>query len=111
MNELVEDLKVLESLNPAFVVVTGDLVQNAKKEEFEFYKEAIQQTPLWIVNVLGNHDVGITSTANYVSFFGPTHYGFDYGGCHFVVLNSCSDAAIQSRWLKAELALQPKNVF
>src|SRR5665811_1817435 len=76
----------IASLDTAFVVHLGDLVQEFP--ESEGFDESLRQ---------------------YHDRFGPSWCGWDGGGCHFVILNSqimngpLPDAEIQQRWLERDL--------
>ena len=82
-------------LKPAFVVVTGDLVnRGSDTAQIAEYKRIAQQLnaniPLY--NVPGNHDVGNTpnpaTIAAYRKAFGPDYYSFRYKSMLGIVLNS-----------------------
>ena len=105
---------------PAFVVVTGDLVNKAgDTAQIAEYRRIIakldRSIPLY--SVPGNHDVENeptpASVAAYVRRIGPDHYSFKAGPLAAIVLNSSLihtpkqapalyDA--QLAWLRAELA-------
>ena len=107
-------------LKPAFVVVTGDLVNKAgdAAQIAEYRRIAAKldkSIPLY--NVAGNHDVENEPTpesvAAYRKLFGPDHYTFRSGSLAGVVLNSslihspgktADLAEAQRAWLLAELA-------
>jgi len=83
-------------LKPAFVVITGDLVQ--VPTDAEQHAELIRITgqldesiPMRLAP--GNADLGNTpsaeSLARYRGKFGEDYYSFDHQGSHFVVVNSC----------------------
>ena len=106
-------------LKPAFVVVTGDLVNKAgdAAQIAEYHRIAAKlhkSIPLY--NVAGNHDVEnvptAASVAAYRKSFGPDHYTFRSGSLTGVVLNSSlihspdkapELAEAQRTWLLAEL--------
>ena len=106
-------------LKPAFVVVTGDLVNKAgdKTQVDEYLRIAAKldrSIPLY--QLPGNHDIGNEPTAEsiaaYVARFGPDHYSFRCGPLMGLVLNSGlvqsaksapQEAEQQDAWLKAEL--------
>lgn len=131
-------LRVLvDSIRPAFVIITGDLVRDALRvNEAEatgyyamFQEEMSQLTiPLWTVP--GNHEnFGIErqksgveknhplyGRAMYRHFRGPDYYSFNAGGVHFVGLNSVDidDGwyyghvdSVQLEWLARDLAAVP----
>jgi 3',5'-cyclic AMP phosphodiesterase CpdA len=106
-------------LKPAFVVVTGDLVNKAgdAAQIAEFKRIAGKLDPaIHLYAVAGNHDVGNKPTpesiAAYVEKFGPDYYRFREGNVVGLVLNSSiihtPDAAeeqfrAQQKWLETEL--------
>jgi outer membrane protein assembly factor BamB/predicted phosphodiesterase len=108
--ELIEDLEEILPLQPDFVVATGDEINNGHGRAagmYPHYKAAIKDFPVPVFHVVGNHDVPVEI---YEDFLGPPYYAFNYGGRHFVVLNSMSDVSPQLDWLQREIAMQPKNV-
>jgi 3',5'-cyclic AMP phosphodiesterase CpdA len=109
----------INRLKPAFVVVTGDLINRpADPDQLAEYQRIIGQvaheTPVY--QVAGNHDVGAAPTpitvAAWKNHFGEDHYSFRHGGFAGVILNSsliyAPDKArglftAQEQWLRAEL--------
>ena len=82
-------------LSPAFVVVTGDLVQDPcdADQVAEFRRFAgLFDDDIPIHLAPGNCDVGNTPTPDllglYRERFGADNYSFDHGGVHFVVFNT-----------------------
>ena len=107
-------------LKPRFVVVCGDLVNQAgnARQIAEFHRIARQLASGIDLHVMaGNHDVGNTPTpesvAAYRAEFGNDHYTFSYAGFEGIVLDSSliqhpegapAETANQEKWLEAELA-------
>ncbi len=107
-------------LRPAFVIVCGDLVNQAGNaaQIAEFQRIAHKlQSGIALYAVAGNHDVGNEPTpeslAAYRSHFGKDYYTFTYPGFEGIVLDSSliqhpdrapEDAARQEQWLKEQLA-------
>ncbi|MFN8573161.1 MAG: metallophosphoesterase [Gemmatimonadaceae bacterium] len=126
-----------DSINPAFVIITGDLVRDALRvgeaEATGYYElfgreAAAFRNPVWTVP--GNHEnFGIERERSHVSathplygrgmyrhYRGPDYYSFTYGGVHFVGLNSVDIDDqwyyghvddVQLEWLKRDLATIP----
>ena len=106
--------------HPAFVVVTGDLVNKAgdagQIAEYRRIAARLDRSiPLY--NIPGNHDVEnaptSASVSAYVKTFGPDHYSFRAQSLYGIVLDSTVIAApdgvraeydTQDRWLSDELA-------
>lgn len=131
---------VVDSVRPAFVLITGDLIRDALRvpeEEATAYFKLFQQeaaqfsVPLWTSP--GNHDTfGIERHRSLVSpkhplyargmyrhLLGPDYYSFTFGGIHFVCLNSVDHDDLwyyghvdstQVEWLKRDLAMVPDSV-
>jgi 3',5'-cyclic AMP phosphodiesterase CpdA len=112
-------------LKPAFVVITGDLVQDSDNTEqhAELMRISGQlDDDIPIRFTTGNCDVGNTPTADslriYREKFGTENYSFDAGGCHFIALNSsiCLDPSeVPDEWdslvefLRADLEANSSN--
>ena len=90
---------IVENRKPDFLIVTGGLVRDNVKEStndirarFELYKREILdlEVPVW--NVPGGSDIAehlIDQSKNiYRQIFGPNYYSFDYGGLHFMGLDT-----------------------
>lgn len=118
-------IATVNRLKPAFVVVTGDLVnRRGDRAQVAAYRRiAAKLDPgIALYNVAGNHDVGNvptpTSIEAYRRDFGPDHYTFRYRDLEGIVLNSpliqAPDSAPalyeeQERWLAEQLA-RPRPV-
>jgi len=129
-----------DSLNPAFVIITGDLVKDALRvgepEATGYYEllrreAALFKSPLWTVP--GNHEnFGIERDKSHVStahplygrkmyhhYRGPDYYSFNFGGVHFVALNTVDIDdqsyyghvdSVQLAWLERDLAMVPATM-
>jgi predicted phosphodiesterase len=109
----------LNRLRPAFVVVTGDLVnRTGDAAQIAEYKRILARVnpAIPVYNVAGNHDVGnvptAASVAAYTNAFGPDHYSFRRGDFVGVVIDSSliqapehvpDLLADQESWLRNEL--------
>ncbi len=116
-----EAVAAANRLDPAFVVMGGDMVDDPDDEAQ--YKEVMRITagldaPMhWVP---GNHDIGAdtnvpspASMATYRERFGPDHYAFQHGGANLVVVDTVVWAhaeAVPDEWdaqlafLRTELA-------
>ena len=131
---------IVDSVRPAFVLITGDLVKDALRvgeAEATGYYDLFQSerdkfsAPVWLVP--GNHEnFGIERHLSLVSprhplygrgmyhhYFGPDYYSFTSGGVHFVGLNTVDIDDLwyyghvdstQVEWLSRDLAAVPANV-
>ncbi|HNQ73384.1 MAG TPA: metallophosphoesterase [Verrucomicrobiota bacterium] len=109
----------INRLRPAFVVVTGDLVnQPGHAAQIHEYQRIIHQIApdIPVHSLPGNHDVGnhptAASVAAYTNHFGPDHYTFRHDSFVGIGLNSTlihspqhapALAAAQEQWLASEL--------
>jgi 3',5'-cyclic AMP phosphodiesterase CpdA len=107
-------------LKPAFVVITGDLINDpaSSAQAAEYRRIAGKLDPkIRLFNVAGNHDVENEPTkeslARYRERFGPDYYTFQVGDIAGIVLNSSlqkapqnvpDEAAKMEAWLRSELA-------
>ena len=92
--------KVIEEINllhPDFVIITGDLVFGQAypfeyTHEYKLCYDILQQFQVPTFLAPGNHDGYIQTFQDGLEFwqyyFGPLYYSFDYGGNHFLSLNS-----------------------
>ncbi len=125
---------IIDSAKPALVIVTGDLVKDAlrvgEKEAVSLYELFAKESskikpPLRLIP--GNHEIfgierhlSLVSSQNplygrkmYRHYFGPDYYSFNYGGIHFIGLNSLEFEdlwyygnidSVQLEWLKKDIA-------
>ncbi len=109
----------INRLRPAFVVVSGDLVnKTGDLDQIRRYSEILKgvEPAIPVYNVAGNHDVGNEpippQLEQYRKLIGKDYYSFDAGDVRGIVLNSSliaapqkapQDAAAQEKWLQGEL--------
>ncbi len=109
----------INRLRPAFVVITGDLVNKAgdAAQIAEFKRLASKIDPaIPVYKVAGNHDIENNPTPEtveaYTNKFGPDHYEFRHGDFVGIVLDSTLIKAPehvqelyagQQHWLESEL--------
>ena len=126
-----------DSVNPAFVIITGDLVRDALRVNeaeatgyYDLFAREIAEFRNAVWTVPGNHEnFGIERAQSkvesshplygrrmYRHYRGPDYYSFTYGGVHFVGLNSVDIDdqwyyghfdSVQMAWLKRDLAAIP----
>lgn len=131
---------IVDSVKPDFVIITGDLVkdalrvpENEARRLYELFTQEIGKmtSPIWLIP--GNHEnfgierhLSLVSPQNplygrkmYRHYFGPDYYSFNYGGCHFIGLNSLSFEDLyyyghidstQIEWLKRDIAVIPLSM-
>jgi len=107
-------------LRPAFVIITGDLVNKpGDAAQIAEYKRIVGKidSSIPVYDVVGNHDIENVPTPDtigaYTNLFGPDHYTFRRGSFAGIVINSMllhspqkttNEAAAQEGWLRKELA-------
>ena len=119
--------RLLERMNPGFVLATGDIVYPEGRygsygpNFFTPYRQLLKTAP--ILPALGNHDVATQDGEPYLDTFKLPHnnpknteryYSFDKGNAHFVSLDSelyhdgRGSPAAQKAWLAKDLASTDK---
>jgi len=132
--------EMVESLQPAFVLITGDLVRDALRvpeEEARGYYELLErelaQFTVPVFTVPGNHEkFGIERHLSlvpqthplygnrmYRRYRGPNYYSFTWGGVHFLGLDTVDYDdlryyghvdALQVEWIMADVAALPPDM-
>jgi len=127
----------MDSVKPAFVLITGDLVRDALRvpeaEARGYYDLFMRERSAFtqpVYTVPGNHEIfGIERARSgvdpahpligkqmYRSYLGPEYYSFTYGGVHFVALATADVYqqwyrghvdSLQLAWLQRDLARLP----
>jgi hypothetical protein len=111
--ELGQLVGLMAAREPRFVISLGDHVLHPNPTAWASYAaqtDRIQGNACYWVT-MGNHDVGGTSMADWFEWPGEgtrNYYSFDYGNCHFVVLDAYDGGdnklgAAQLAWLNADL--------
>jgi len=115
----------INRLRPAFVVVSGDMLNRpgdaAQVREYQRIMSRVAPN-IPVYPVVGNHDIGNAPSpadiATYTNHFGPDHYTFRHAGFAGIVLNSViihtpqqatNQLAEQELWLQAELKQARQN--
>jgi hypothetical protein len=128
---------LVDSIAPAFVLITGDLVRDALRvreaEAVGYYELFMKERSAFrtpVFTVPGNHEIfGIERDTSrvpithplygrtmYRHYLGPDYYSFTRGGVHFVGLNTVDIAdkqyyghvdSVQLAWLERDLARLP----
>lgn len=107
-----------------FIVNLGDFTNDSTNEEWNLYDEAFgaQHLTSTLVPIAGNHDgFGVNywfnnmfnlDTSESVQVKDGVNYSFDYGNCHFAVLNTndmMSTTISQMKWLKNDMNSTDKD--
>lgn len=113
----------INRLQPSFVVVTGDMVNNgASGKQVACYKGIISKVnpKIGVWHVPGNHDLGKGATderiAKYIAHYGYQRFSFRSRKCAFIGINSCvikdDNTAVEAEqyaWLEKQLAKAAKS--
>lgn len=100
-----------------FIVHNGDLTENPENEaswDYFFSKASKWLPSIPLMPVTGNHDEVNGEAGRYTSHFNlpnngvvnslpGTSYSFDYGDAHFTIMNTESNIASQTEWLRKDL--------
>ncbi len=131
---------VVDSLAPAFALITGDLVRDALRVPeaeargyYEMFEREAREFRAPVFTVPGNHEIfGIEPQAGvppthplrnrgmYRHYRGPDYYSFTHGGVHFVALNTVNVHegtwyhggvdSVQLAWLRRDLERVPAGM-
>jgi hypothetical protein len=71
-----------------FTLVLGDMTDFGLKHEYEWAAEAIAESQIPVLTVIGNHDAISHGKKIYQSMFGPFNYQFTYAGLKFLMWNN-----------------------
>ena len=121
-------VRVLNQLEPEFVIHLGDLVHpvpesgQAYREAASAYRALVGELRMPIYELPGNHDIGDTPIAGapaspstdamiakWLDSFGPQYQSFSAFGRRMILINAqlinsgLSDEAVQRQWLENEL--------
>lgn len=105
--------------NPVFVAHLGDIIHGGRDwmgitekdldRQYRDFRDAAYALNPILFTVKGEKDVLNSSAANYHRHTGrKAYYSFNYGNCHFIVLDTCDPSPCamgnaQAKWLKADL--------
>jgi len=131
---------LVDSVGADLVLFSGDLVRDALRVPepeargyYELYRDAIAKFPVPVWSTMGNHEnFGIERHLSLVSpshplygrgmyrhYLGPDYYSFNFGGVHFIALNTVDVNDLwyyghvdstQMKWLAADLATVPSKM-
>jgi len=99
----------------AFVLLTGDLTDHGRTEEYEVLETILSDLLVPWYAVPGDNDIldGEGDLERFLEEVGPAHLSFDIQGWRFLGLNNVLDPALdeeQRQWLEAELAGDPSDI-
>jgi predicted phosphodiesterase len=85
-------VKQINALNPDFVVICGDLVNNRNERSFSDFKEIMGGFKMPCYTAPGNHDVGNIPNETTLNYYrktiGKDYYKFQNKGYSFIVTNT-----------------------
>lgn len=88
MKNLKTAVEEVNRLRPAFVVITGDLVEQGLKEEYADFREVISRLRVPWYAVPGNHETIKGTWNDYEAYLEkPLYCSFEYENCQFILLN------------------------
>lgn len=116
-------IQEVNRLKPAFVVITGDFVNNrTDTNQINAFKKltALINKKIRVFLIPGNHDVGQIPDKEkldfYFGYYPPDKFDFMYKGVQFTGINSClinsgiEEEVQQMDWLKTTLTKQSTKV-
>lgn len=114
LSRIVEDAR---ARGASFLIHTGDVTNIGSREEFEKFNLFAASAGMVFHPIPGNHDLVATGDSSlFEELVGPSFYGFDVHGDHFMLLNNADEDngidAAQMEWLIGDLeANSGKNLF
>lgn len=115
-------VKQINVLNPDFVIICGDLVDNPTDSSFSDFKEIMESLNMPCYCAPGNHDVSNIPNDSTLSYYrntiGKDYYEFHHKGYSFIVTNSQlwkvhvkDESEKHDSWFKETLSAQgDKNI-
>ncbi len=76
------------SQNPDFIIMVGDFLRSSKLFYYRKILEVIEDIPIPIVFIGGNHDLKGDGYTFFTHLFGPVHFHFDINAYRFIVLDT-----------------------
>lgn len=131
---------LVDSLRPAFVIISGDLVRDALRVAepeargyYDLFTRELAGFTVPVYTVPGNHEIfgierhrSLVSPSHplygkrlYRSVRGPNYYSFDYGGVHFLGLDTVDYDdlqyyghvdSLQLAWIRHDIAQLPPGM-
>jgi len=98
--------EVNTSVNPAFTVITGEIANDGTPVQYDKYIEDRALLNGTVYTGIGNHDVQWWTGNGKNDFkdkIGSLYYSFDYGGVHFVMLDSTVAFELDGKYGKAQM--------
>ena len=112
--------EVNQNVDEAFTIVTGDISDHGTPAQYALYLEdrKLFQNPVYTTP--GNHDVrwwNANGKKTFTDSVGPLYQSFEYGGIHFVLLDSTVNYELdgkinkaQLEWLRQDMADVPSGM-
>jgi predicted phosphodiesterase len=88
-----------------FVVITGDITQNGKREDVQRFIDIAGTLSVPCYPVIGNHDTFFGNWPIWKELIGSTSYRVDHGSTHLFILDTANAffGASQLDWLEREI--------
>jgi 3',5'-cyclic AMP phosphodiesterase CpdA len=101
------------------VIDNSDLVYSGKPNQYRIFNQMTSGISTTLCTTLGNHDIRGDGRETYQKLYGPEYYSFDFGGNHFIFLDSSRGYAekqaipdVQYAWLERDLQkAQGKRIY
>ena len=114
-----EIIAQVNAINPVFIIDNGDLVYSGKPNQYRLFDQMAAKFSSTLLTTLGNHDIRGSGRETYTTLYGPPYYSFDFGGNHFIFLDSSRGYAEmqaipdeQYAWLEKDLQkAQGKRIY
>ena len=112
-------VKLINTTEVDFIVIAGDITQNADSLSFMIAKQTLDQLKKPYYVIAGNHDYHEGSTERFKQTFGDDHFSFQhkgvkYIGCSATPIPGTSTGRIEDstwRWMEQEVDQQGTNIL
>nr|NQU92211.1 PQQ-binding-like beta-propeller repeat protein [Bacteroidota bacterium] len=77
---------------PSFIIVSGDICEfSVPGVTWDVNRKYYEGIDIPVYLIAGNHDnTWVSAASKFRDLYGGLNYSFDYGGCHFIGLNSAT---------------------
>jgi len=91
-----------DGANDKFIIACGDVSQCGKAEDFQAFKDALEDKDFLVYTAIGNHDLYFDGWHNYREILGKSCYTFKAGEVLFVSFDSANGTLgrKQKNWLE-----------
>ncbi len=101
-----------KGINDKFLLACGDISQRGDVEDFQAFKDALEEDDFPVYTAIGNHDLYFDGWHNYREILGKSCYTFKAGQVLFVCFDSANGTLgrKQKNWLEGVLKTKTESL-